>query len=85
MRLPNQRFRRTGFAVALLAGTAISGFAGWQAGPAFAQTTTEHSAPIDDRRGNVPVELIDDRAGAGDQSDRGGGIESQHLSGKVSG
>ena len=47
MRLPNQRFRRTGFAVALLAGTAISGFAGWQAGPAFAQTTTEHSAPID--------------------------------------
>lgn len=46
MRSPN-RFRRPAFAAALLAATAISGVVGWQAAPAFAQATTEHTAPID--------------------------------------
>ena len=47
---PNSRFRRPAFAVALLAATAMTGVAGWQIAPAFAQdqsTPTEHSAPID--------------------------------------
>lgn len=48
----NSRFRRTAFVAALLAATAISGVAGWQIAPAFAQASTapaatEHSAPID--------------------------------------
>ena len=47
MRSPTPRFRRTAFAAVLLAGTAMSGIAAWQATPAFAQTTVEHTAPID--------------------------------------
>jgi serine protease Do len=46
MRIPH-RFGRSAFAAALLAATAMSGVAAWQIAPAFAQTTTEHSAPID--------------------------------------
>ena len=41
------RFRRPAFAAALLAATAMSGVVGWQAAPAFAQATPEHTAPID--------------------------------------
>ena len=47
MRSPTHRFRRPAFAAALLAATAMSGVAGWQIAPAFAQATTEHTAPID--------------------------------------
>ncbi len=46
MRFPTHRFGRPAFAAALLAATAMSGAAGWQIAPAFAQTT-EHTAPID--------------------------------------
>jgi len=41
------RFGRPAFAAALLAATAMSGVAVWQIAPAFAQTTPEHTAPID--------------------------------------
>ena len=47
MRRPNHRFGRPALAAALLAATAMSGVAAWQAAPAFAQTTAEHTAPID--------------------------------------
>ena len=47
MRNPTHRFRRTAFAAALLAATAMSGVAVWQIVPAAAQTPTEHTAPID--------------------------------------
>ena len=47
MRRPTHRFGRPAFAVALLAATAMSGVAGWQIAPAFAQATSEHTAPID--------------------------------------
>ena len=47
MRSPTHRFRRPAFAAALLAATAMSGVAAWQVAPAFAQTTTEHTAAID--------------------------------------
>ncbi len=47
MRRSNQRFGRPALAAALLAATAMSGAAAWQIAPAFAQTTAEHTAPID--------------------------------------
>lgn len=47
MRSPTHRFRRPAFAAALLAATAMSGAAAWQIAPAFAQSTTEHTAAID--------------------------------------
>ncbi len=46
----NSRFRRSAFAAALLGATAMSGVVGWQVAPAFAQATTEHTAPIDTSR-----------------------------------
>ena len=47
--MPNstRRFGRPALAAALLAATALSGVAVWQIVPASAQTTTEHTAPID--------------------------------------
>ena len=47
MRSPTHRFRRPAFAAALFAATAMSEVAAWQVAPAFAQSTTEHTAPID--------------------------------------
>ena len=47
MSRPTHRFGRPAFAAALLAATAMSGVAGWQIAPAFAQATAEHTAPID--------------------------------------
>jgi serine protease Do len=47
MRSPTHRVRRTAFAAVLLAATAMSGVAAWRIVPASAQTTTEHTAPID--------------------------------------
>ena len=44
---PTHRFRRPALAAALLAATAMSGVAAWQAAPAFAQVSNEHTAPID--------------------------------------
>ena len=44
MRSPTRRFRRSAFAAALLAATAMSGMG---IGPASAQTNAAHSAPID--------------------------------------
>jgi serine protease Do len=43
MRPSTHRFRRLGFAAALLSATAMSGVVAWQIVPAFAQTTTEHT------------------------------------------
>ena len=43
----NSRLRRPALAVALLAATAMSGVGIWQAAPAFAQASVEHTAPID--------------------------------------
>ena len=43
----NSRLRRPAFAAALLAASAMSGVAGWQISPAFAQDTTEHTPAID--------------------------------------
>ncbi len=47
MMKPTSRFRRPALAAALLGATAMSGVIGWRAAPAFAQTTAEHTAPID--------------------------------------
>ena len=47
MSRPTHRFGRPALAAALLAATAMSGVAAWQVAPAFAQATTEHTAPID--------------------------------------
>ena len=43
----HSRLRRPAFVAALLAATAMSGVAVLQVAPAFAQTTAEHTAPID--------------------------------------
>jgi serine protease Do len=47
MSSPKSRFRRPALAVALLAATAMSGVGVWRAAPAFAQSSVEHTAPID--------------------------------------
>ncbi len=47
MRSSTNRFSRPAFAAALLAATAMSGVAVWKVAPAFAQTTAEHTAPIE--------------------------------------
>ena len=47
MRRSTHRFGRPAFAAALLAATAMSSAAVWQIAPAFAQSATEHTAPID--------------------------------------
>jgi serine protease Do len=47
MSKPRSRFGRPALVAALLAATAMSSVAAWQVAPAFAQDSTEHSAPID--------------------------------------